>query len=283
MVAMPPILRGRPLASGPRSSAAKPRPNTSASSTASVTSAHSTASRRPWRRPIQPDSSAGTSRQPARRQRGGGGELPQVAARAVEQRQQRARASRGERERGRAARAAAAPAPSRRASCARRSRLRDSSRPSASSTALRSGSTPSGSSRRRGFPSQTRRGRGRSRWRRRACRRRCRRRSGCRWRRRRARRSGPTGGRATLSQPVGGGGGDDDADGEREADVQAGDGGELVVEGRRQARVHREAGLAGDRVDHPDVGQPRRGDREERRRPGSTAARWRAPCCAAGQ
>ena len=197
--------RAAPLNHGPRSRATRPTPNRARRVSAAVTSAHSTASRRPWQRPIQPASTAGTSthaaaatsspsvqlvaqqgQQPPRRRAPGAAGTAATAAGAAA---------------GRAARALRG-APG----CGCRAGLR---RPphSTSRGVLREGAAPFRGELpdgHRGAQAQrpgaaVRGGRGRSRRPRRPCRRRCRTRSGCRWRRRRARRSGPTGGRATFS------------------------------------------------------------------------------------
>ena len=55
-----------------------------------------------------------------------------------------------------------------------------------------------------------------------------------------------------------------DADGECEAGVQARHRGERVVEGLGQRRVEPDAAAVRDRVDHPDVGEPRGRDGEQR-------------------
>ena len=68
--------------------------------------------------------------------------------------------------------------------------------------------------------------------------------------------------RESLDDRVAHRGGDRDPDRDREADVQARHGRELVVEARGQVGVHREAGLGRDRVDQAAVRQPRGRHRE---------------------
>ena len=74
---------------------------------------------------------------------------------------------------------------------------------------------------------------------------------------------------------------DGDADREREADVQAGHGGELVDQRRRGARLHLQRAAARDGVGDTQARQARQAPPGRARRPEAPAATSPAACCAA--